>query len=260
MLPAPMDARPATLACPSGSPDLTVAEIGDAPHLVHPALGVGDAFAGYRLEELIGAGGMGVVFRARDLFLERDVALKVIAPERAASPKARELFLRECRLAARIEHPHVLPVYGAGEGLHGSLYMVTRYVAGRSLRDLIDHDGPLSPECARRIGRQLRRALAAIHAGGLVHRDVTPANILVADIDGREHAFLTDFGIAALDGVAPIGTFSGTTGELGGAPPAPGCDFEALNAVLAGEHGVHSPRAVLPLRRALIDHRRPVAR
>jgi hypothetical protein len=154
-------------------------------------LAQGSAFAGYRIEELAGRGGMGVVYRARDLELERTVALKLISAELSDSSGFRRRFDAESKIAASLDHPNVIPLFHAGEH-DGLLYLVMRYVEGDDLRDEIDAHGRLSPERAVAITAQIASALDAAHAKGLVHRDVKPANILLALGD---HAYLTDFGL-----------------------------------------------------------------
>jgi streptogramin lyase/predicted Ser/Thr protein kinase len=151
----------------------------------------GATFAGYRVESLVGRGGMGVVYRATDLSLERPVALKLIAPELAQDERFRARFLREPRLAAALDHPSVVPIYEAGEH-EGQLYLAMRYVEGSDLKTLLEREQPLSAERSVSILAQIADALDAAHRRGLVHRDVKPANVLL-DEDG--HAYLTDFGI-----------------------------------------------------------------
>jgi serine/threonine-protein kinase len=154
-------------------------------------------FGGYRIEGVAGRGGMGVVYRAVQLDLGRPVALKLIAADRAADPDFRERFQRETRMAAAIDHPNVVPVHGAGEE-DGQLYLVMRYVRGTDLHALIRADGPLAPERAAEIVTQIASALDAAHAAGLVHRDVKPANVLLAGGGRDEHAYLSDFGLTRL--------------------------------------------------------------
>jgi serine/threonine protein kinase len=179
-------------------------------------IGPGTTFAGYRVEKLVRRGGMGVVYRARQLELDRRVALKVIAPEAFEEPTARDRFLGEARTAASIEHPNVVPIYGAGEE-DGVAYLVMRYIDGEDVRDLVRRDGPLPAQRAARIAADAAAGLDAIHRGGLVHRDVKPANVLLSE-DG--HVFLADFGLAR-----SAATYSGTTqtggwaGTLHYAPP-----------------------------------------
>ena len=155
------------------------------------ALSRGMIFAGYRVEELVGRGGMGVVYRATDLSLERPVALKLVAPELAEDERFRERFLREPRLAASLDHPNVIPIYEAGEH-DGQLYLAMRFVEGSDLRTILEREGKLPPQRALAVLAQVAGALDAAHRRALVHRDVKPANVLL-DEDG--HAYLTDFGI-----------------------------------------------------------------
>ena len=155
----------------------------------------GAEFAGCRIEAVAGRGGMGVVYRATELSLGRPVALKLLAPDRAGDLEFRERFQREWRMAASIDHPNVIPVYAAGEH-DGSLYLVMRYVAGTDLHALLREQGRLDPTRAAELVAQLASALDAAHAAGLVHRDVKPANVLLAG----DHAYLSDFGLTRLAG------------------------------------------------------------
>ena len=155
---------------------------------------VGSIFAGHRIEAVAGRGGMGVVFRATDLALERPVALKLIAANAAQDPVFRTRFEHECRAAAAIDHPHAVEVFHAGE-VDGVLFVTMRYVEGTDLGALLAEGKPLAPERAVAIVAQVAGALDAAHAHGLVHRDVKPTNVLIAYRDGSEHAFLTDFGL-----------------------------------------------------------------
>ena len=166
-------------------------------------LSVGAEFAGCRIEGVAGRGGMGVVYRATQLALDRLVALKVIAPDLARDESFRARFQREARLGASIEHPNILPVYEAGER-DGVLFLTSRYVEGTDLRALLHHDGPLDPGRAAALLAPVALALNAAHQRGLVHRDVKPANVLIAapgDAE-HEHVYLTDFGIARGEGMA----------------------------------------------------------
>ena len=166
-------------------------------------------FLGYRPEELIGQGGMGVVYRARDLRLKRTVALKVMAPELAADHRFRERFAREAELAMSLEHPNVVPIHDAGE-LDGRLYLVMRYVEGTDLRELLRAEGGLEARRALTIVAQVAHALDAAHAKGLVHRDVKPSNVL---LDRDEHVYLADFGLTR-----SFGSASSTDGPSVGTP------------------------------------------
>ena len=155
----------------------------------------GDEFAGCRIEAIAGRGGMGVVYRATELSLGRPVALKLLAPGRARDDAFRERFQRESRMAAAIDHPNVIPVYAAGE-CDGSLYLVMRYVGGTDLHALLRDHGAQEPAFAADVVAQVAAALDAAHRAGLVHRDVKPANVLLAG----SHAYLSDFGLTRLAG------------------------------------------------------------
>ena len=149
---------------------------------------------GYRIEQQIGRGGMGVVFLATHMALDKRVALKVIAEELAEDEGFRERFRREPKLAASIDHPNVIPVFDAGED-DDQLYVAMRYVEGSDLRTAIANEGRMQPERATRIVSQVAEALDAAHELGLVHRDVKPANVLIENRRGEEHVYLTDFGL-----------------------------------------------------------------
>jgi tRNA A-37 threonylcarbamoyl transferase component Bud32 len=158
-------------------------------------LDVGTVFAGFRIEALLGRGGMGSVYRARDLTLDSERALKVLEPELTTDRAFRERFQREARLAAQLENQAVVPVYHAGEE-DGRLYIAMRLIRGPDLHRLVAKDGPLEPQRTARIVGAVASALDAAHARGIVHRDVKPANILVELSEAGEHVFLTDFGIS----------------------------------------------------------------
>ena len=179
-----------------------------------PESDVGAEIAGHRLEAIIGRGGMGVVYRARDLHLDRVVALKVIAPEFADEPEFRQRFKRESQQAASIKHPNVISIYRAGE--EGDLLFITMdYVEGTDLKTFIGVRGRLDPRLAASVVSQVAAGLEAAHARGLVHRDVKPANVL---IDGQEQAYLTDFGLTKRAGpgsaLTGTGLIVGTTDYL----------------------------------------------
>ena len=154
-------------------------------------LATGTVFAGHRIEDVAGRGGMGVVYRASQLALDRTVALKVIAPGLLDEDTMRARFVRESKVAASIDHPNVIPIYYAGEE-DGVAYIAMRYVPGDDIRSLVRRDGKLAPERAARLTAQIGAALDAAHAAGLVHRDIKPANVLLGPED---HVYLTDFGL-----------------------------------------------------------------
>jgi serine/threonine-protein kinase len=148
--------------------------------------------AGYRLERLVGVGGMAAVYQARDERLGRVVALKLLAGDESL----RTRFVREARAVAAVDHPHIIPVYAAGEA-DGMQYIAMRFVPGETLQGVLRASGALTPKRAASFISQVASALDAAHAAHLVHRDVKPANVLVdARRGGPEHAYLTDFGIA----------------------------------------------------------------
>jgi predicted Ser/Thr protein kinase len=152
---------------------------------------IGTEIAGYRIESLIARGGMGEVYLATQSFPERKVALKLLPHDLANDQAFRERFIRESNAAASVEHPNIVPVYGAGDA-DGELYIAMRYVEGEDLRSLLDREGPLALERAVRICAQIDDALEEAHEHGLVHRDVKPGNILISKGD---RAYLTDFGL-----------------------------------------------------------------
>jgi len=154
-------------------------------------LATGTVFAGHRIEDVAGRGGMGVVYRAAQLALDRTVALKVIAPGLLDDETMRARFVRESKIAASIDHPNVIPIYYAGEE-DGVAYIAMRYVPGDDIRSLVRRLGRLEPERAARLTAQIGAALDAAHHAGLVHRDIKPANVLLGPED---HVYLTDFGL-----------------------------------------------------------------
>ncbi len=183
----------------------------DGPRLIE--LSEGDRFAGYRIERLLGRGGMGVLYLAMEPGLERHVALKLIAPEAAADEVFARRFAEESRIAASIEHPNVVPIYAAGEE-DGVPFIAMRYVSGFDLGKRIAREGRLNPALAAALIAQVGNGLDAIHAAGLVHRDVKPANVLLAGVGGEDHAYITDFGVArnvaTESGLTQTGRFVGT--------------------------------------------------
>jgi serine/threonine protein kinase len=185
----------------------------DFPALL-AGFGAGALVAGYRLEAQVGAGGMAVVYRARDERLGRLVALKVLAPGLAADEESRRRFIAESRSAAAVDDPHIIPVYEAGEA-GGVLFIAMRFVPGRDLRAVLAGEGPLDPKRVADFISPVASALDAAHRAGLVHRDVKPANILVDERPGRApHGYLSDFGVSkgamSSAGMTASGVFLGT--------------------------------------------------
>ena len=177
---------------------------------------VGTTVAGYRIESLIGRGGMSVVYLAQHEGLERKAALKLLSPELADNQSFRQRFIRESRIAAGLDHPNVIPVYDAGEA-DGELYIAMRYVRGSDLKTLLAEHGPLVPADVVRVMDQLGAALDAAHEEGLVHRDVKPANVLMSPPTPPAkvgHLYLADFGLTKKSlsgsGVTKSGQFVGT--------------------------------------------------
>src|SRR3954454_13032486 len=174
-------------------------------------LSTGTTLGGYRIDAMAGRGGMGVVYIAEQLALGRRVALKVISPELADDPGFLERFKHESRIAASIDHPNVIAVYEAGE-VDGLLFLSMRYVDGTDLRELIRDAGRVPTQRAAGIVTQVAAALDAAHARGLVHRDVKPANVLIAG--EADHAYLTDFGLTkhleSASGLTNTGQWVGT--------------------------------------------------
>jgi DNA-binding beta-propeller fold protein YncE len=198
---------------------------------------IGSDFLGYRIEELIGRGGMGVVYRAYDLRLKRPVALKLVAPSLARDQRFRERFARETELLMSLEHPNVVPIYDAGD-VDDRVYLAMRLVDGSDLGALLRTEGPLEPHRAIAICAQIAAALDAAHVRGLVHRDVKPSNVL---LDDSEHVYLADFGLTrrlddeerGVGGDRSVGTPAYLAPEqLEGGPLDGGADVYSLGCVL----------------------------
>ncbi len=177
----------------------------------------GTMVAHFRLDHVIGRGGMGVVYLAFDTRLQRKVAVKIMAPEVASDPGFRERFEREARMAAAIDHPSIIPIYDTGD-FEGLLYLAMRYVQGTDLRSQLTEQGALPADRAVSVLRQVASALDAAHAQGIVHRDVKPANILLgagSSTEEADHVYLTDFGLTkrfdrASRALTQTGQFVGT--------------------------------------------------
>jgi predicted Ser/Thr protein kinase len=196
----------------------------------------GTIVAGYRIDGVVGEGGMAVVYRATQLSLDRVVALKVIAPELGDDPSFRTRFKREGQLQAALDHEHIVPVHEAGESDRG-LFLAMRLIAGPTLKDLI-LSGQLDPRRSLRLLTQVAQALDTAHQAGLIHRDIKPQNIL---IDKDDHVYLADFGLTkALDDTTRLtgtGQFLGTIDyvapeQIQGEPPIAASDSYSLTAVL----------------------------
>jgi serine/threonine-protein kinase len=220
---------------------------------------VGTEFAGYRIERLLGRGGMSVVYRAEHLRLRRKVALKLLMPDLAEDERFRERFLRESHLAASLDHSGVIPIYDAGEW-EGHLYIAMRYVEGTDLRTLLAEDGPLEPRRALDVVGQVASALDVAHERGLVHRDVKPGNVLITSEGGREHIYLSDFGLtketSSESGLTETGQFVGTADyvapeQIDRRPVDGRADQYSLGCVLyeclTGEPPFHSERLMAVL-------------
>ncbi|AQZ65049.1 serine/threonine protein kinase [[Actinomadura] parvosata subsp. kistnae] len=171
---------------------------------------IGQEVAGYYIEDIVGKGGMAVVYLALDPRLSRRVALKILNPVLSVDDRFRQRFILESRTVASIEHPNIIPIYEANADVDGVLYIAMRYVDGLDLRRLIYDRGPLPIGQANQIFAQVAAALDAAHAHDLIHRDVKPANILLAG----DHVYLTDFGItkhrSSISGLTQTDQFIGT--------------------------------------------------
>ncbi|MFF8770559.1 serine/threonine-protein kinase [Kitasatospora sp. NPDC015120] len=195
------------------------------------------------MESEIGHGGMAVVYRAKDLRLGRTVAVKLLAPELSRNEVFRQRFIHESHVAAAIDHPHIIPVFEAGES-DGLLFIAMRYVEGGDLRSLITRSGALPVGRAAGLALQIASALDAAHDHELVHRDVKPGNVLVAagtDSEHPEHLYLADFGLTkkslSLSGLTGVGQIVGTLDyaapeQISGRPLDGRCDQYGLGCVV----------------------------
>ena len=219
---------------------------------------IGGRVAGYRIDGFVGSGGMGRVYRATQLKLERTVALKLLAHDAVRDPEYRERFRRESLIAASVEHPNVIPVIEADED-GDLLFIAMRHVQGTDLGRELRSRGALPAPRAVDLARQVAAALTAAHARGLVHRDVKPGNILIAG----DHVYLTDFGIAIAPGRRDDGGDHDRHARLHGARAMPGrCDRSAhgrLRARLRALRDAHGRGPVRPARRHRA-HRGPSVR
>lgn len=202
----------------------------------------GSEMAGFRIEALLGRGGMASVYLAHDLRLGRKVALKVLSPELAASPQFQRRFHRESRLLASLDHPNIVPVYQAGEA-GGLLYIAMRYIEGSDVSALLDRHGRMESAVALPILTQVAAGLQAAHEAGLVHRDVKPDNVLVTGSSsgaGAGRVYLTDFGLtkhlSSLSNLTAVGNVMGTMQylapeQISGRPVDARADIYALGGL-----------------------------
>jgi serine/threonine-protein kinase len=208
-----------------GGPQTAVLEPITSPTLLTKA--PVSEFPGYVIHSVAGRGGMGVVYRARRVADDFQVALKTIQPRVAPQPEVLGRFQREIDVLRRLSHPHVVTYLDAGEA-NGVLYFVMEFIEGDSAEALVKRDGPFAPERVMTLGCQLLDALAHAHEQGVVHRDVKPGNLLLTHVDGREVLKLADFGLArayqasAMSGLTMTGTPGGTPGYM---PPEQVLDF-----------------------------------
>jgi serine/threonine protein kinase len=203
------------------------------------SLAAGRVIGDYEIESIAASGGMGIVYRATQRSLGRRVALKVIRSEIAADPDYRARFMRESRQAAAVDHPNVVSVHEVGNH-NGQLFLAMQWIEGSDLEELIKRKGRLAEDQAVRIALQLAGALQAVHDAGLIHRDVKPPNVLLRQVGGEDHTYLTDFGVAkpllADEKFTKSGLAVGTSGymapeQIQGLEPMPQTDLYALGCV-----------------------------
>jgi len=184
-----------------------------------PSVSAGTVLAGFRLESLIGEGAMGAVYVAEDSQRGGRVAVKVLVQELAQDDRFRQRFLRESQLAASLDDPHIVQIVAAGEE-DGVLYLAMRHIEGSDLRQLLREEGRLEPQRALDLLAQVAGALDAAHAAGLVHRDVKPGNVLLAQGPEGEHAYVCDFGLARhVSSASSLTTDRGLIGTIDYIPP-----------------------------------------
>jgi serine/threonine protein kinase len=233
---------------------------------------VGSEVAGYRIESVIGRGGMAIVYRAEDTRLGRKVALKILSSGLGEQEQFKQRFIRESRLAASLDHPNIIPIYEAGNA-EGLLFIAMRYVVGSDLKGLLQGDSPLSPGRALRLLEQIGDALDAAHQLGLVHRDVKPGNVLITSVhENADHVYLTDFGLtkrasSLSGGLTGTGHFLGTIDyvapeQIAGKPVDARADIYALGCVLyeclAGQPPFHREDDAATLWAHLVEAPPPV--
>ncbi len=152
----------------------------------------------YLIEQRLGSGGMCDVYRARHITMDKEIAIKILKPELAADPKIAQRFEQEARAASRVRHPHAIDVTDYGIGAHNTPYLVMQLVDGRTVRELIAEYGPFTIERVANILRQASAALEAAHSVGVIHRDIKPDNIIIAQVDGADWVEVVDFGVAKI--------------------------------------------------------------
>ncbi|MCA0296651.1 MAG: serine/threonine protein kinase [Actinobacteria bacterium] len=199
---------------------------------------IGDRIGAYRVDAEIGRGGMGIVYRATQLALDRPVALKILDPLLSADPSFVARFTREASILAGLDSPHIVQIHDHGEA-DGRLYLAMQYVGGGDLSRLIEQDGPLPPLAALQIFTQVVEALGDAHTHGIVHRDVKPSNVLLRADASEPFAYLCDFGIARTEesGLTRTGTVAGTWAFMSpethtGSPATPRSDLYSAACVL----------------------------
>jgi serine/threonine protein kinase len=235
-----VDAPTLLPSAPGGAPAATAPEDAEPYAFLGPPQAAGEMgrLGGYRVLRVLGQGGMGVVFEAEDVQLRRRVAIKALLPALAASPAARQRFLREARAAAAVRNDHVVTIYQVGED-RGTPFVVMELLQGESLEAFLRRGGRLPVAEILRLGRETAEGLAAAHEQGLIHRDVKPANLWLEA--GRRRVKLLDFGLARAasedHNLTQSGVLLGTPGYLApeqtrGGPPDPRSDLFSLGCVL----------------------------